>query len=140
MKNLSRFLGRLLALPAKEQTRLGTLANNTHSSLLRKFINYGRKTFYNIGPWAQPKHFQATFFNICSLSVKVAGFVPSVSRFPLCYLGTTRSSPKTSFFIFSSVQVAGFVLRISSKLVYHCSNWAHPEHFQEIFSTFPLSQ
>jgi hypothetical protein len=22
-----------------------------HSSLLRKFVNYGEKKFYNIGPW-----------------------------------------------------------------------------------------
>ncbi len=33
--------------------RLGLeeLAKDKHSSLLRKFVNYGRKKFYNIGPW-----------------------------------------------------------------------------------------
>jgi hypothetical protein len=27
---------------------------NKHSSLLRAFVNYGRKTFYNIGPLVSP--------------------------------------------------------------------------------------
>ncbi len=26
-----------------------------HSSLLRTFVNYGRKKFYNIGPWCKQK-------------------------------------------------------------------------------------
>jgi len=25
----------------------------THSSLLLKFVNYGQKKFYNIGPWGK---------------------------------------------------------------------------------------
>ncbi len=28
------------------------LGKDKHSSLLRKFVTYGRKIFYNIGPWA----------------------------------------------------------------------------------------
>ncbi len=28
-------------------------ARDKHSSLLRKFVNYGWKKFYNIGPWIQ---------------------------------------------------------------------------------------
>jgi hypothetical protein len=31
-------------------TRIDKLARDKHSSLLQKFVNYGRKTFYNIGP------------------------------------------------------------------------------------------
>jgi hypothetical protein len=31
-------------------TRLEKLALGKHSSLLQKFVNYGRKKFYNIGP------------------------------------------------------------------------------------------
>ncbi len=27
------------------------LARDKHSSLLWAFVNYGRKNFYNIGPW-----------------------------------------------------------------------------------------
>jgi hypothetical protein len=39
-------LGRLLHYP---QTRLERLARDKHTSLLRTFVNYGRKKFYNIG-------------------------------------------------------------------------------------------
>jgi hypothetical protein len=42
-------MSRLLTSPTK--TRLERLARNRHSSLLQKFINYGEKKFYNIGPW-----------------------------------------------------------------------------------------
>ncbi len=34
----------------KHQTRLEWPARDKHSSLLRKFVNYGRKKFFNIGP------------------------------------------------------------------------------------------
>jgi hypothetical protein len=40
--------GRLLTLPAN--TRLEKLARDRHSSLLPKFVNYGQKRFYNMGP------------------------------------------------------------------------------------------
>ncbi len=29
------------------------LARYKHSSLLQKFVNYGQKMFFNIGPWSQ---------------------------------------------------------------------------------------
>ena len=32
------------------ETRLERLATDKHSSLLRKFVNYGHKKFYSIGP------------------------------------------------------------------------------------------
>jgi hypothetical protein len=41
-------LGQAPGLSYKHWTRLG---RDKHSSLLRKFINYGRKMFYKIGPW-----------------------------------------------------------------------------------------
>jgi hypothetical protein len=37
----------------KHYTRLENLANDKSSNLVQKFVNYGRKKFYNIGPWAQ---------------------------------------------------------------------------------------
>jgi hypothetical protein len=40
-------LGRLQPL---SQTRLGRIAINKHSSLLRKFVNYERKKFHKFGP------------------------------------------------------------------------------------------
>ncbi len=48
MKNLSvaPLQGRLAP---RQQTRLKMLAMDKHSSLLQKFVNYGEKTFYNIG-------------------------------------------------------------------------------------------
>jgi hypothetical protein len=35
----------------KHWTRLERLASDKCSSLLQKVVNYGRKKFYNIGPW-----------------------------------------------------------------------------------------
>ncbi len=43
-------LMKALALNCKHETKLERLARNKHSSLLRKFINYGHKKFYNIRP------------------------------------------------------------------------------------------
>ncbi len=40
-------------LTCKHYTRLEKFASDKHSSLLRKFVNYGRKKFYNIDPWSQ---------------------------------------------------------------------------------------
>ncbi len=37
-------------LSYKHWTRLERLVRDKHSSLLRKFVNYDRKEFYNIGP------------------------------------------------------------------------------------------
>ncbi len=55
MKHLSGapLYGRLLALPTN--IRLGWKRNvgDKHSSLLQKFINYGQKKFYNIGPFSR---------------------------------------------------------------------------------------
>jgi hypothetical protein len=38
------------SLAYKQQTRLERLFTDKHASLLRKFVNYGQKKFYNIGP------------------------------------------------------------------------------------------
>jgi hypothetical protein len=43
-------LGQAPGLALKQLTRLERLAKSKHSSLLQKFITYGRKMFYNIGP------------------------------------------------------------------------------------------
>ncbi len=37
-------------LAHKQSTSMERLAKNKHSSLLRIFVNYGQKKFYNIGP------------------------------------------------------------------------------------------
>ncbi len=42
-------LGYAPGLTHKHYTRLERLNRNKHSSLLRTFVNYGRKKFYNIG-------------------------------------------------------------------------------------------
>ncbi len=50
MEHLKRpSLGLALALHAIIRL-LERLARDKHSSLLRKFVNYGQKKFYNIGP------------------------------------------------------------------------------------------
>jgi hypothetical protein len=46
-------LGQAASLAHKHYPRLEMLARVIHSSLLRKFVNYGRKKFYNFGTWAQ---------------------------------------------------------------------------------------
>ncbi len=42
-------LGRLLPSP-KRNTKLRRLKRDKHSSLLQKFVNYGRKKFCDVGP------------------------------------------------------------------------------------------
>ncbi len=42
-------------LALKHWTRLEKLARDKHSSLLRKYLNYGRNKFYSTGPRCQPK-------------------------------------------------------------------------------------
>ncbi len=64
MKHLSGapFYGRLLALPTN--ITLGWKINvvEKHSSLLRKFVNYGRKKFYNIWPWSSQRDHPTLIF------------------------------------------------------------------------------
>jgi len=48
---------------------LGSPARDKHSSLLRKFVNYGRKKFYDIGPWCRRK--EPFFFVTDSLAKKL---------------------------------------------------------------------
>jgi hypothetical protein len=43
-------VGHDLSLTNKHLARLGKFAMVKHSSLLRTFVNYGRKKFYNIRP------------------------------------------------------------------------------------------
>ncbi len=40
-------------LTCKHSTRLEKPAKDKHPSLIRTFINYGRKKCYNIGSWSQ---------------------------------------------------------------------------------------
>ncbi len=46
-------LGQAPGLTHKHQPMLERLAGDKHSSLLRKSINYGRKTFHSTSPWGQ---------------------------------------------------------------------------------------
>ncbi len=54
MENLlgATLRGRILALPTNKvgKTRLGRLSRDKHSSILRKFVTYSRKKFYDIDP------------------------------------------------------------------------------------------
>jgi hypothetical protein len=53
MKHLSdtALESRLLALPKNIRLGWQYLPRDKRSSLLRKFVNYGQKKFYNIGTW-----------------------------------------------------------------------------------------
>ncbi len=48
-------LGQAPGSTRKHKTKLERLARDKHSSLLRKFVNYGNKKFYNIDPWPEAK-------------------------------------------------------------------------------------
>ncbi len=53
---------RLLASPTNIRLGWKSLPDK-HSSLLRKPVNYGRKKFYNTGPWCQfHQYFMSSFF------------------------------------------------------------------------------
>ncbi len=43
----------ILDIPAKNEARLENLAGDKHSSLLRRFVKYGLKMFYNLGSLAE---------------------------------------------------------------------------------------
>ncbi len=43
-------IGSALSINLKYSTTLGRTAKDKHSSILRKFVNCGRKKFYNTGP------------------------------------------------------------------------------------------
>ncbi len=47
----SSTLGYAPGLTHKYYTELEWLAKDKHSSILKTFVNYGRKTFYKIGTW-----------------------------------------------------------------------------------------
>jgi hypothetical protein len=49
------FYGRLLALPTNITLGWKINVGERHSSLLQKFVNYGRKMFYNIEPQNEGK-------------------------------------------------------------------------------------
>ncbi len=45
-------LGKALGLACKHYTRMEKLHRDKNSCLLQTFLNYGRKNFYNTGPWS----------------------------------------------------------------------------------------
>jgi hypothetical protein len=47
------------------QTRLERLASVKHSSLVRKFVTYDRKTFNNIGPRCSSQHLHILNWKKC---------------------------------------------------------------------------
>jgi hypothetical protein len=53
------------------------LARDKHSSLLQKFVNYGRKIFYNIGPSDRRKCI--TILKKLSRDKRSSLFVPTIS-------------------------------------------------------------
>jgi hypothetical protein len=67
--------GASLGLPLaslKNKTRLEKLARDKHSSLLRTFVNCGRKKFYGIGP------------RLCYFRLKAATLQPERSETDFC--------------------------------------------------------
>ncbi len=65
-------LGQTLSITHKRYTRLESLARGKHSNLLRTFVNYGRKKFYNIGP--SSKSPQIKQCELAQLTIEIGGF------------------------------------------------------------------
>ncbi len=86
------------SLTHKHLNRLENLASDKHSSLLRKLVNYGKKTFYNIGPKMESvtgekrssllRKFQAfvTLTSVAIISSLVVGVVNVVFVVVVSYL------------------------------------------------------
>jgi hypothetical protein len=60
------FYGRLLALPTNITLCWKINVGEKHSSLLRKFINYGHKMFDNIGPSTIKKPCRFAMYGLCN--------------------------------------------------------------------------
>ncbi len=91
-------------LTCKHQTRLERLSQNKHCSLLRKFVNYARKKFYNIGAWCPqyqqyPKFIQRLVL-ACShpIDLQSNGEISSVN---IMLDGTMYPSQKLAHFVLS---------------------------------------
>ncbi len=68
-------------LTGKHQTRLENLARDKHSSLLRNFINYGRKKFYSIGTrYKSTKHFSFVTKDCIKYVYSVQLALPAIVR------------------------------------------------------------
>jgi hypothetical protein len=76
------------------------LARDKHSSLLRTLVNYGRKTFYNIGPWDNVRDILTSDKILLSARVFVPGkpFQPS-----LIFVGKAGASPSEAPFRYSTL-------------------------------------
>jgi hypothetical protein len=66
----------------KLYTRLERLVWDKHSSLLRKFITYGRKKSYKIGPWCR---YHKTFFTSSTYLLNKLDCFPIQIYFRLAY-------------------------------------------------------
>ncbi len=71
-------------------TRLERLARDKHSSLLQKFVNYGQKKFYNIGPRADDIKNLRPYFTDVRNWMECSSL--SVSLF-LMFVGMEKSLP-----------------------------------------------
>ncbi len=56
-------MGRILALLTNIRLGWNVLPVNKHIRLLGRFVYYGRKRFYNIGPWGLTQWLEAIIIN-----------------------------------------------------------------------------
>jgi hypothetical protein len=88
-------LGYVSGLTHKHQTRLERFAKDRHSCLLRTLVNYGRKTFYNIGSCVRLVHLTGLFemhSKATQATVKLtACFLNPLSLSPLSSLSHTHN-------------------------------------------------
>jgi len=63
-----------------------------HSSLLKKFLNYGRKKFYNIGPCSSFVTFSSSWFSKLPLASSSSGTFSGWSKFSGAISGSAKFS------------------------------------------------
>jgi hypothetical protein len=130
-------------------TRLERFATEKNSSLLKKFVNYGRKKFYNIGPCSSFVTFSSSWFSKLPLSSNSSGTCSSssgtfsgLSKFSGTFSGSSKFSGTlsgSSYFsgtLFGLTIFGGNFSGIFSGSLYFSGTFSGSSKFSGTFSPF----
>jgi hypothetical protein len=147
-------------LVCNHKIRLERLARDKHSSLLRKYINYGHKKFYNIGPCliSADREFFIEIRSVANLTIKnleienkntnhmdfIFDTMRSTSKKSTCQKVNSLKTPTIAFWLFYAQvdflaswlfgQLTFWRLAISPSIEY-----THPESYLTFGGLHPLS-
>jgi hypothetical protein len=124
-------LGYATGLTHKHQTRLERLAKDKHSSLLRTLVNYGRKTFYNIGSCVRLVHLTG-LFEMHSKATQ------ATVKLTACFLNPLSLSPLLSHTHTHNLVFNRLPNRYEAKRSLHMEvsyNWVFPENKIDTFKS-----